>query len=262
MIKKIPISQLDKEHLSQNKSEGKEKRKSKVDFTKFVVNKPWGCEYLVYSNPYIEIWHLFIKKLAATSVHCHPNKKTGLILLEGEAIFSSLNTSTKLNPLDAIIMESGVFHSTQAISEGGVHILETETPPDKYDLLRLQDKYGRVRQGYEGKEALSPDRENCLRFFDCLADGSVEKEFYNKRIGVQEINPIRTPDYYQKIKESDLVIILDNRISPSSSNSFPLIDVIESSQFLDKIKNNQLQGQAEQELTIMFIKTILRDYGQ
>ena len=96
MIKKIKLSDLDRENIAGQTSPVDESLKN-FDFKGLVVNKPWGCEYLVFSNPDIEIWHLFIKKLASTSVHCHPNKKTGLILLEGEAIFSTLNESIKFS---------------------------------------------------------------------------------------------------------------------------------------------------------------------
>lgn len=245
MIKNFFISQLDKEHLFRNKSEEKKKRAApEVDFTKLVVNKPWGCEYLVFSNPYIEIWHLFIKKLASTSVHCHPNKKTGLILLEGEAIFSTLNESIKLNPLDATVMEQGVFHSTQAVSEGGVHLLETETPPDKYDLIRLQDKYGRVNRGYEGREAMFPDREGSLRFFEYSNRNIIEKDFYNKRISIQGINKLE--EAHKHIRNSEIVVILDSKSSNGSGESiFSVGDIIKSSDFFDNFLGK--------ESTIMFI---------
>lgn len=245
MIKRIPISQLDKEHLWKNKDGRASVPDEKVDFTKFVVNKPWGCEYLVYSNPAIEIWHLFIKKLASTSVHCHPNKKTGLILLEGEAIFSTLNESIKLNPLDSVIMDPGVFHSTQAISEGGIHLLETETPPDKYDLVRLQDKYGRVKQGYEGREAMFYDREDSLRFFEYSEGSLIEKDFYNKRISVQDINKLEEGTH-KHIRSSEIVVILDSKNSDSSEESiFSVGDIVGGSEFFDNFLG--------QKLAIMFI---------
>lgn len=244
MIKKIPISNLDKEHLFKNNPEKKEKPREQVDFTRFVVNKPWGCEYLVFSNPYIEIWHLFIKKLASTSVHCHPNKKTGLILLEGEAIFSTLNESLKLNPLDAIAMDAGVFHSTQAISEGGIHLLETETPPDKYNLVRLQDKYGRVKQGYEGREAMFYDRERSLRFLEYSNNILIEKDFYNKRVCIQSINKLEE-GAHRHIKNSEIVVILDSKNLDGPESIFSVGDIIKSSDFFDNFLGK--------ESTIMFI---------
>ena len=63
-----------------------------------IVKKPWGYEYLAYENEYVAIWFLYIKHNHATSFHCHPNKTTGLILLDGQAETSFLNNTNKLNP--------------------------------------------------------------------------------------------------------------------------------------------------------------------
>ena len=48
------------------------------------VTKPWGYEYLAYENDNVGVWILHIKEGESTSMHCHPNKDTGLIVLEGE----------------------------------------------------------------------------------------------------------------------------------------------------------------------------------
>ena len=251
MIRNIISSQLDKEYLAENLDRKASKPEQQVDFANFVVNKPWGCEYLVFSNSQVEIWHLFIKKLASTSVHCHPTKKTSLILLEGEAIFSTLNESFKLNPLDAMVMEAAAFHSTQAISEGGIHLLEIETPPDKYDLVRLQDKYGRIKRGYEGREAMFPDRENSLRFQGCELGDFFEKDFYNKRISIQNVMA-ENGVVGQYVGNADLAIILDNQFLSSSEN-FLIGDVMGSDEFHNKFKIYP----STQKVTAMFIKTAL-----
>ena len=49
-------------------------------YSKTVVNKPWGYEYTVYDDlDKIGITFLNIKYNHKTSLHCHPNKKTGFI---------------------------------------------------------------------------------------------------------------------------------------------------------------------------------------
>lgn len=234
MIRNFAITSVDKEHIVIN---GKEKKlaapQQEIDFSKLVVNKPWGYEYLVYSNPAVEIWSLFIKKLASTSMHCHPNKKTSLILLEGSAIFSSLNEEVKLNFLDAIVMEPGVFHTTQAISENGIHLLEIETPPDKYDLIRLQDRYGRVNYGYEGLNLMSPDEKGCLRFFDYSEGSLLEKEHLNKKICIQEINTSRIKS--SDIKDHELIVIIGSKNTGELSTPVSVGDVYKGAGFLEKI---------------------------
>ena len=91
-----------------------------------IVKKPWGYEYLMYENEKVALWFLHIKNGEKTSMHCHPNKTTGLVLLDGEAEVSFLSNKNKLTPLSKIMIRKGLFHSTQAISNGGAYILENE----------------------------------------------------------------------------------------------------------------------------------------
>ena len=56
-----------------------------MNYNDIKVKKPWGYEYLVYENQEVALWYLYIKDKHSTSMHCHPNKTTGLILLDGRA---------------------------------------------------------------------------------------------------------------------------------------------------------------------------------
>lgn len=134
-----------------------------IDYQEVIVNKPWGYEYLMYENGTVGLWFLYIKPGARTSLHCHPRKKTGLILLSGEAQVSFLNDSVELKPLNRLIIRPGLFHSTAALSPEGIVVLEIETPFDKTNLVRLEDEYGREEKPYEGAEAMVPIGENCIR---------------------------------------------------------------------------------------------------
>ena len=60
-----------------------------------IVKKPWGYEYLVYENDKVGLWFLYIAEDQQTSMHCHPNKTTGLILLDGNVEVSFLGDSLK-----------------------------------------------------------------------------------------------------------------------------------------------------------------------
>ncbi len=133
------------------------------DYSDVIVHKPWGYEYLMYRNEWVALWYLYIRADNQTSMHCHPKKKTGLILLSGEAKESYLNDSVLLKALSKLIIRSGLFHSTAAISPEGVVILEIETPPEKENLVRLDDVYGRKEKPYEGADALSPITKDCVR---------------------------------------------------------------------------------------------------
>jgi len=127
-----------------------------------VVKKPWGYEYLAYENKHAAIWFLYIKYNHATSLHCHPNKTTGLILLDGQAETSFLNNSTVLNPTNKVMIRKGLFHSTKATDERGAWVFEIETPVDKQDLVRFKDSYGREGKPYEDETFEIPKAEDCL----------------------------------------------------------------------------------------------------
>src|SRR3972149_10974251 len=101
------------------------------DYSKVIVKKPWGYEYLIFENGFVAIWLLHIVRKRKTSMHCHPNKKTGLVLLSGNATFYHMGGGEELNPLDGVVIEKGIFHSTEAfnplpidpVSEDGIWVM-------------------------------------------------------------------------------------------------------------------------------------------
>jgi mannose-6-phosphate isomerase-like protein (cupin superfamily) len=133
-----------------------------TDFKEKIVRKPWGYEYLMYENEKIGVWYLHIMQGRQTSLHCHPTKKTGYILLSGEARVSFLNDSIKLKAVSKLMLREGLFHSTQALSPEGIDVIEVESPPDKTSLVRLEDAYGRKSQPYEGLESTMPMTDSCI----------------------------------------------------------------------------------------------------
>jgi quercetin dioxygenase-like cupin family protein len=114
-----------------------------------IVKKPWGYEYLAYENENVGLWFLYIAPGQSTSMHCHPKKTTGLVLLDGEAEISFLADKRQLKSLDKVMIRRGLFHSTKAVSDKGAFVFEIETPVDKQDLVRLNDQYGRASKPYE-----------------------------------------------------------------------------------------------------------------
>lgn len=134
-----------------------------IDYQNVIVRKPWGYEYLMYQNEYVGVWFLSIREGSRTSLHCHPIKKTGLILLAGEAKVSFLNDSKHLKALSKLNIGKGIFHSTAGVSPGGISVIEVETPREKENLVRLDDEYERDQVAYEGPEAMTPRDETCVR---------------------------------------------------------------------------------------------------
>ena len=132
------------------------------DYENVEVIKPWGFEYLMYCNEQAALWYLHLKPGESTSLHCHPRKKTGLVLLAGEAEVSFLNDSTRLRALSRLMIRPGLFHSTKALSKEGIVLLEIETPRDKENLVRLEDSYGRKNKPYENGPNIKPLGEDRL----------------------------------------------------------------------------------------------------
>lgn len=108
MIKRIKISEIDQKSLL-NYEKPKANGLANMDFSGLVVNKPWGYEYLMFQNKDVSIWMLYIKKGFSTSMHCHPNKKTSLILILGNAICTTLNEKIPLNEKEGLILKKGYF---------------------------------------------------------------------------------------------------------------------------------------------------------
>lgn len=152
MIQKLQYSDKDKEQLSQLAVDPATQADDLLDYSRVVIKKPWGYEYLIFQNNHAAVWFLSISYGTKTSLHCHPNKKTGLVLLSGKARVTSLNESHEINAGHGFVIDKGTFHSTEAMSREGIMIMEVETPVNKKDLVRFSDAYGRSGKGYEGKD--------------------------------------------------------------------------------------------------------------
>lgn len=170
-----------------------------------IVKKPWGYEYLAYENDECALWFLHINKDQKTSMHCHPNKTTGLVLLDGEATVSFLNNDNPLNPISKIMIRKGLFHSTMAKSEHGACIFEIETPVDKFDLVRLKDSYGREGKPYEDSSHDVPKREDCLWIENPTKGNENIYNFSNSILTVKNIEGIEEID---KISDNVNVMFL------------------------------------------------------
>jgi len=133
-----------------------------------VVYKPWGYEYVIYScSNRLAITFVKINYGQKTSLHCHPKKKTGFIILSGKAlvqigIYKENNKS--YSPLSRLVLRPGLFHSIKADSKQGVCALEFETPYKKKDLIRFEDAYGRQAKDYEGKKFVKKLGSNFIKF--------------------------------------------------------------------------------------------------
>lgn len=177
MIKRIGLCEKDVvalDRLAKHRTVS-EKAQPK-DYRNKVVLKPWGYEYLVLENQHVAVWFLHIKNGHSTSMHCHPAKKTCLILLSGGALCNTFEHRNYLNSVGAVVIDKAVFHSTKALSEGGIDVIEIETPPNKTDLVRLNDAYGREFSGYEGFTEMQTEHLEKFNHFSLEEPG--QQEFF------------------------------------------------------------------------------------
>ena len=174
-----------------------------------VVKKPWGYEYLAYENDECALWFLHIKENQRTSMHCHPKKTTGLVLLDGEAVVSFLNNENLLTPVSKIMIRKGLFHSTRASSEKGAFVFEIETPVDKYDLVRLKDSYGREGKPYEDSSHDYPKENECLWIENPSKGNHNIYNFANCRLTVKNVLSV---DEFSKIDDNINVMFLQGGI--------------------------------------------------
>ena len=130
--------------------------------------KPWGYEYTIYRNlNHLSVTLLKINHNKSTSLHCHPNKKTGFILISGRALIQLglwKDTAEYYNAPSKLMIRTGLFHSIKAVSKNGVFALEFESPVDKNDLVRFKDDYGRETRPYEGKKFTKKIQSNFIKF--------------------------------------------------------------------------------------------------
>jgi mannose-6-phosphate isomerase-like protein (cupin superfamily) len=152
-----------------------------------IVKKPWGYEYLAYENEHVGLWFLHILHEQRTSMHCHPNKTTGLMNIDGEAEVSFLNDKFNLKPRHKLMIRKGLFHSTKAIHERGAFVFEIETPKDKHDLVRFKDSYGREGKPYEDSTFETPKPSECLWITDPPRGSENTYKFQNSIIRVKNI---------------------------------------------------------------------------
>ena len=156
------------------------------------VIKPWGSEYKIFTNNISSTKLLKINEGKKTSLHCHPTRKTGFILLDGkvDVDLGFYNTST-FNSISKLMIRPGLFHCTSNNYDKVSTILEIETPIDKDDLVRFKDEYGRENTSYEGENKMTDLDKNDIKFEDPKLDTFNEYMLEGKRIIIEKLSKDR-----------------------------------------------------------------------
>ena len=66
IIERFLITEKDKKALSQIVFDSKDTSDDFFDYSKVVVKKPWGYEYLIFENESVAVWILYLKEGALT----------------------------------------------------------------------------------------------------------------------------------------------------------------------------------------------------
>lgn len=110
------------------------------------VEKPWGHEIIwAHTDRYVgKILH--VKAGHALSLQYHERKDETIYLLSGQMRFFAGPSAEQLQQIDmragqSFHVTTGTVHRMEAVTD--VDILEASTP-DLDDVVRLEDRYGRV----------------------------------------------------------------------------------------------------------------------
>lgn len=108
-----------------------------------LLRKPWGLENLLFHSSSCELWELQFLPGTQTSFHLHERKQTVLVVVAGRGILRHGTKEQTLSPGDWATIPAQTPHQLHAQGHTGLLVCELETPPDKNDIIRLDDAYGR-----------------------------------------------------------------------------------------------------------------------
>ena len=153
-LKIIELTPEENQIVSNNHHKKNEKH-SFFDYNNLVCVKPWGHEFLIYQTKKIGIWFLKLKSGHKTSLHCHFNKDTFIVVLKGSVKIDLINNGImNLNCMDSLFLPHYSFHGLGSFSEES-YLMEIEIYndsidfTDKNDLLRINDQYNRPDSNYQ-----------------------------------------------------------------------------------------------------------------
>ena len=186
---------------------------SNVPYENGVCVKPWGHEFLIYENKKIGMWFLNIKKNTGTSLHCHFNKDTYIIVLEGCAKITLINNEIRyINCMESIYIPKYKFHSIKSFSDN-VIVLEIEifsntvNFSDKNDLLRIDDDYNRKPVGYESSVNFEKNNLENFQHFSLL-----ENQIVNMHDFSIVLNTVKKTDELLSLVSNEYNILVSGNI--------------------------------------------------
>ncbi len=217
------------------------------DYSGVIVIKPWGYEYLLFENKNSAVWILHVNPESSTSMHCHPKKKTSLIVLQGSVVCSTLDEDYACGVGMGLIIEKGVFHQTKVISKEPAIVMEIETPVNKRDLVRLRDQYGREGKAYENEEFYTFNNKNfnLIKFDERRSKYDNKKYFDRCSLNFIKVSEFAQAPQFEAASENGLLILLSEPLL--SLDGSIIIDTGEviNARSLDEIRNYSIEKKRE-----------------
>lgn len=212
------------------------KKKINFNYSNRVILKPWGEEYVIFKNKKkIALTYLKIKKGFSTSLHCHPLKKTGFLILKGTAkvqVGIYKKNIIKYPPMSILVLRPGLFHRIKANDSTDLYALELESPYLKNDLIRMEDKYGRSNKGYENlKKSRKILKKDVLFKIPKLN----KKNYYNLNNIKIKIGYYKDLNKFKSYDDKSISIILDGKIVSKQNKTVITIGEIVKSFTLKKL---------------------------
>ena len=124
-------------------------RDKKVSRKSFYNFKPWGSEEVIYKVGDVQVKIIRINDGEELSLQFHKYKSEVICLLGGDAKFVLSDIYFAFEPHKFIHIPPNVVHRFIGIRKA--EILEVSIGTDR-DIVRLQDKYGRLKGVENGKE--------------------------------------------------------------------------------------------------------------
>jgi rfaE bifunctional protein nucleotidyltransferase chain/domain len=207
------------------------------DYKNLACVKPWGHEFLIFQNKKIGIWFLKINEGHQTSLHCHFNKDTMIVVVKGAVKLELINNEIiNLNTMDTAFLPHYLFHSLGTFSQES-YILEVEIYTnnteysDKNDLLRINDIYKRQNNNYES--SIVVDTENIEEKYEHFTlNSNLNKLIQDVKFKVSEVNSSNVQEF---MKNYDVNILLDGAIFQNMKyiHEGSIIDSFDNIQFIE-----------------------------
>lgn len=136
--------------------------------------KPWGSEHFCFKDNNFDIWELFINPSNSTSSHLHINKDVFVVVIEGSVNLYTTSKNEVLTVGDFRIIKKKALHQFANTSKNVVRLLEIESPPNRNDLIRVKDDYGRDGLPY----LLNKKDANIIKNRIAFKKNRIENKYY------------------------------------------------------------------------------------